>query len=205
MSRLGMFFQPLKTALLLFFLLTLLTGIIYPLFITGFANVFFPYRANGSLMVEKGVVKGSELIGQPFSAPHYFWGRLSATVPFPYNAAHSSGSNLGPLNPLLIEHAQERIDKLNQFNKDNSMPCPVDLVTSSGSGLDPHISPYAAYYQAVRIAKVRGVDESIINQIIRENTTLRLLGIFGEPHVNVLKLNLLLDEQVPMKTVNSTE
>jgi K+-transporting ATPase ATPase C chain len=183
--------QPALVALLLF---TLLTGVIYPLVITGIAQAAFPHQANGSLIVRDGQALGSELIGQPFDDPRYFWGRPSATSPFPYNAAASSGSNLGPGNTVLVEAAQSQIIALRAFDPQNSQPIPVDLVTSSGSGLDPHISIAAALYQARRVAKARGMSEHTVLTLIEKYTEGRQFGILGEPRVNILKLNLALDE-----------
>jgi K+-transporting ATPase ATPase C chain len=189
---------------LIFF--TVVTGILYPAVITGIAQVLFPYQANGSLMTDKnGNVIGSELIGQQFSNPAYFWGRLSATGPVPYNAAASSGSNYGPLNPALIGDGgtvQTRIKALHDVEAaagvDNTQPVPVDLVTASASGLDPDISPAAAMYQIPRVAKLRGIDPAELQQLVGEYTQGRILGILGEPRVNVLKLNLALDDHYPL-------
>jgi K+-transporting ATPase ATPase C chain len=168
--------------------------LIYPLLTTGIAQVVFPQQANGSLIVQAGQVVGSSLIGQPFDDPKYFWSRLSATGPFPYNAAASSGSNLGPLNPALFEMVQARIDALNAADPNNTRPIPVDLVTASGSGLDPHISPAAAEYQVERVARTRGIDVSTVQQLVAQHTETRSLGVLGEPRVNVLELNLALDD-----------
>jgi K+-transporting ATPase ATPase C chain len=172
-------------------LLTVLTGVIYPLTVTGLAQALFRDRANGSLISDNGEVVGSELIGQPFSDPRYFWGRLSATE---YDAAASSGSNYGPTNPALLEAIQARIDALKAVDPDNQEPIPVDLVTSSGSGLDPHISPAAALYQVPRVARYRGLSEEQVYALVARFTEGRQFYIFGEPRVNVLKLNLALDE-----------
>jgi potassium-transporting ATPase KdpC subunit len=174
--------------------LTMLTGVIYPTALTGIAQLFFPSQADGSLIEQDGQVVGSELIGQPFDDPKYFWGRLSATAPFPYNAAASSGSNLGPLNPALEEAVQARIDALQAPDPGNAIPIPVDLVTASGSGLDPHISIAAALYQLPRVARERGLSVDQVRLLVDENTEGRLLGLLGEPRVNVLQLNLALDE-----------
>ncbi len=173
--------------------MTALTGIVYPLVITGIAQVAFPGRANGSIVEENGKPVGSALIGQQFGGPGYFWGRPSATTPYPYNSASSSGSNLGPNNPDLIRAVQSRIDALRAADPGNRRPIPVDLVTSSASGLDPDISPAAAIYQAGRVARARGLDVAKVRDLIAENTRERFLGIFGEPAVNVLRLNLALD------------
>ncbi len=187
----------LRPAIVLFVLLTVLTGLIYPLLVTGIAQVVFPRQANGSLIMKDGQAIGSELIGQPFDDPKYFWGRLSATGPFPYNAAASSGSNLGPTNPALIAEVQGRIDALKAADPTNTQPIPVDLVTSSGSGLDPNISPAAALYQAPRVAMARGLDVAKVQALIAQYTEDRQLGILGEPRVNVLQLNLALDALKP--------
>jgi K+-transporting ATPase ATPase C chain len=172
-------------------LLTVLTGVIYPLTVTGLAQALFRDRANGSLISDNGEVVGSELIGQPFSDPRYFWGRLSATE---YDAAASSGSNYGPTNPALLEAIQARIDALKAVDPDNQELIPVDLVTSSGSGLDPHISPAAALYQVPRVARYRGLSEEQVYALVARFTEGRQFYIFGERRVNVLKLNVALDE-----------
>ncbi len=180
-------------------LLTVLTGLIYPLVITGIAQVVFPTQANGSLIMEHGVARGSTLIGQSFDEPRYFWGRLSATTPVPYTAFNadkltgSTGSNFGPLNPALVSTAQARIDALRAADPGNTAPIPVDLVTASGSGLDPDISPAAAEYQVARVARARGLSEDRVRQLGRAHTQGRDLGVLGEARVNVLELNLALD------------
>jgi K+-transporting ATPase ATPase C chain len=186
----------LRPALVSLVALTLITGLLYPLVVTGIAQVLFPRQANGSLILIDGKPVGSSLIGQPFDAPKYFWGRPSATSPFPYNAAASSGSNLGPTNDALIKAVQARIDALKTADPDNPLPLPVDLVTASGSGLDPHISPVAAEYQIRRIARVRGLDETDVRRLVAQHTEGRQFGVLGEPRVNVLELNLALDTHV---------
>lgn len=186
----------LRPALVSLAALTLITGFLYPLVVTGIAQVLFPRQANGSLIINDGKPVGSSLIGQPFDAPKYFWGRPSATSPFPYNAAASSGSNLGPTNDALIKAVQARIDALKTADPDNPLPLPVDLVTASGSGLDPHISPAAAEYQIRRIARVRGLDETDVRWLVAQHSEGRQLGVLGEPRVNVLTLNLALDRHV---------
>nr|WP_315598178.1 potassium-transporting ATPase subunit KdpC [uncultured Cupriavidus sp.] len=183
----------LRPALTVFVVLSVVTGLLYPGVVTGIARAVFPHQAAGSLIVKDGKTVGSELIGQPFSDPKYFWGRLSATAPMPYNAAASVGSNLGPTNPALTDAARARIDALHEADPDNKAAVPVDLVTASGSGLDPHISPAAAQYQAARVARLRGVSAEKIEALIAANTEGPGLGVFGEPGVNVLKLNLALD------------
>jgi K+-transporting ATPase ATPase C chain len=173
--------------------LTLLTGLLYPLLISGVA-LAFPEKANGSLIVKDGKVVGSTLIGQPFEAPKHFWSRLSATTPGAYNAASSAGSNLGPTNEALTKSAQARVDALMAADPENKAPIPIDLVTSSASGLDPHISPAAAEYQVHRVAKARGVPEERVRALVAKHTEGRDLGFLGEPRVDVLPLNLALDE-----------
>jgi K+-transporting ATPase ATPase C chain len=173
-------------------LLTVLTGVIYPLAVTGLAQALFRDQANGSLISDNGKVVGSELIGQSFSDYRYFWGRLSATE---YDAAASSGSNYGPTNPALLEAIQARIDALKEVDPDNQEPIPVDLVTASGSGLDPHISIAAAQYQIPRVARYRGLSEDEVSALVDRFTEGRQFGVLGEPRVNVLKLNLALDER----------
>jgi len=183
--------SQLRPALTLFLLLTVLTGIFYPLAVTAVAQTVFPAQANGSLLTVDGRTLGSELIAQPFDDPRYFWGRPSAAG---YNAAASSGSNLGTNNPALVNAVKERIAALKVADPDNTAPIPVDLVTASGSGLDPHLSVEAAYYQVARIAKTRGLDESIVRALVDQLTEPRQFFILGEPRVNVLKLNLALDQ-----------
>ena len=186
--------KQLRAAIIMLALMTVLTGLIYPAAITGIAQVIFPQQANGSLIVKNGQVVGSSLIGQSFDDPRYFWSRLSATAPFPYNASTSGGSNLGPTNGVLTQTVQSRIDALRKADPGNTAPVPVDLVTASGSGLDPHISPAAAEYQVARVARARNMDVAAVRQLVTQNTTGRFLGIIGEPVVNVLQLNLALDQ-----------
>ncbi len=184
----------LRPALVSLALLTLITGVAYPLVVTAIAKVAFPSQAGGSLITDKdGKVLGSRLIGQPFDDPKYFWGRPSATSPFPYNAASSSGSNQGPTNPALIKAVQDRVDALRAADPGNTAPVPVDLVTASASGLDPHISPAAAFYQVRRVAKARNLDEANVRDLVERHFEGRQLGFLGEPRVNVLALNLALD------------
>jgi K+-transporting ATPase ATPase C chain len=184
----------LRPAIVSLAIFTVLTGLLYPGLVTGLAQVLFPDQAGGSLIEDQaGVLVGSELIGQEFSDPAYFWGRPSATGPFPYNAAASSGSNYGPLSDDLLTAVQARIDALLAADLDNSSPIPVDLVTASGSGLDPHISPSAAEYQVARVARERGLPAEQVRQLVEEHTDGRTLGVFGEARVNVLELNLALD------------
>jgi K+-transporting ATPase ATPase C chain len=185
--------NQLKPALLSLVVLTVLTGVVYPLVVTGIAQIVFPAQANGSLIVKEGAVVGSELIGQPFDDPKYFWSRPSATGPMAYNGAVSSGSNMGPLNDDLATAVQSRIEALRAADPGNAAPVPIDLVTASGSGLDPHVSPAAARYQAARVARVRGIPEATVLALIAEHTTGRQLGVLGEPGVAVLPLNLALD------------
>lgn len=188
-------FAYLKPAVVLFALLTLLTGVAYPLLVTALAQGFFPVQANGSLLKSaNGQIIGSELIGQHFSDPKYFWGRPSATSPYPYNVAASSGSNLGPTNPALVDAVKTRIDTLKFADPDNHSKIPVDLVTSSASGLDPHISVAAAEFQIHRVANVRHLPEKRVRELVQEHTELRQWQVLGEPRVNVLKLNLAIDD-----------
>lgn len=184
--------RDLKSALLLFVALAVITGLIYPLAMTGIGQIVFPYQSNGSLLRVHGKVVGSALIGQYFREPRYFWSRPSATSPVPYNAGGSSASNLGPNNPELLQHVQKRVAALRQADPDAKGHIPVDLVTSSGSGLDPDISVAAALYQLPRVVKAGGIAENTLRRLIRDNTTEPLLGFIGEPVVNVLKLNLAL-------------
>ena len=182
-----------RPAISLFILLSLLTGLVYPLLVTAVAQAVFPAQANGSLLVRDGQVVGSRLIGQSFTAPRYFWSRPSATAPMSYNASLSGGSNLGPLNPALAAAVKARIATLRAADPGNSAPVPIDLVTSSGSGLDPHISRAAADYQVHRVARVRGLPEAWVQALVERHTEHALLGFIGEPRVNVLQINLALD------------
>lgn len=184
-----------RPALMLLLIMSAMTGVLYPAVMTVIAQTLFQTQANGSLIKDaQGRVKGSALIGQNFDETHYFWGRPSATVPFAYNAAASSGSNLGPTNPALIRAVSARIQVLKNAEPDNQKPVPVDLVTASASGLDPHISVAAAEYQLKRVAKVRQLSEPEILNLIKRHTEERQWWILGEPRVNVLKLNLALDD-----------
>ncbi len=185
----------LRPAITLFILLSLVTGIVYPFVVTGIARVVFAEQATGSLILKDGKAVGSALIGQNFTDPKYFWGRPSATGPYPYNATASSGSNQGPLNPALVDAVKARIDALRAADPGNAKPVPADLVTASASGLDPHISPDAAEYQAARVAKARGLPQSKVTALIDQHTEGRQWGLFGEPCINVLKLNRALDNE----------
>ena len=185
--------KQLRPAFVAFVLMTVLTGVLYPLLVTGVAQVFFPAQANGSLLVQDGKPVGSSLIGQPFDDPKYFWSRLSATSPQPYNAASSSGSNQGPLSDTLLDAVRGRLDALKTADPTNPLPVPVDLVTASGSGLDPNISPAAARYQVGRVARERGLSEATVQGLVARHTRGRQWGILGEPVVDVLSLNLALD------------
>jgi K+-transporting ATPase ATPase C chain len=182
-----------RPALSLFVLLTALTGVAYPLLVTGAAKIAFPDQAAGSLVVKDGKTVGSSLIGQNFADPKYFWGRPSATAPMAYNGTGSSGSNLGPLNPALVDAVKGRVDALKAADPGNTALVPVDLVTASASGLDPHISVAAAEYQATRVARVRGMAPEAVRKLVERHTEGRPLGFLGEPRVNVLALNLALD------------
>jgi K+-transporting ATPase ATPase C chain len=182
-----------RSAIVMLLLMTVLTGVAYPLVVTGLAQVLFPSQANGSLIVKDGKPIGSTLIGQSYDDPKYFWGRPSATSPQPNNGTSSSGSNLGPTNPALTDAVKQRIDALHAADPGNTAAVPVDLVTASGSGLDPEISPAAAAYQVSRVAKVRGLSESQVRAMVSMATTGRQFGMLGEPRVNVLQLNLALD------------
>ena len=189
--------ENLRPALVMLLLLALVTGLAYPLMVTAIGQIAFPRQASGSLIVIDGQTAGSELIGQPFDDPRYFWGRPSATAPAPYNAAASAGSNLGPSNDALVHAIQARIDALHAANAAlgvaNLAPVPVDLVTSSGSGLDPDISPAAAEWQVGRVARARNLSDQQIRSLVAQNTQNRQFGLLGEARVNVLKLNLALD------------
>ncbi|RQS07630.1 potassium-transporting ATPase subunit KdpC [Burkholderia sp. Bp9002] len=182
-----------RPLVVLFVVLTAVTGLAYPAVMTVFGQLVFPSQANGSLVERDGKVVGSALIGQQFDAPKYFWGRLSATSPMPYNAGGSGGSNLGPLNPSLADQVKARIAALRDAGTDLSKPVPVDLVTASASGLDPEITPAAAAYQVERVAKARNLSPDAVAQLVAGNTSARQFGVLGEPRVNVLKLNLALD------------
>ena len=184
-----------KPAVLLLLLLTLLTGVIYPLVVTAFAQLFYADKANGSLIYDtKEQAVGSALIGQSFTQAKYFWGRASATAPYPYNAAASSGSNLGPTNPALMVAVNARVKTLQAADPTNKAAVPVDLVTASASGLDPHISLAAAKYQLKRVAKARNMDENKLRELVNAHTETRQWFVFGEPRINVLQLNLTLDQ-----------
>ncbi len=186
--------SQLRPALTLFVLLTVLTGGLYPLVVTGIGQAFFPRQAAGSLIEHNGQIVGSSLIGQTFSEPQYFWGRPSATSPMPYNAANSGGSNQAPTNPALLDAVRDRIDALKSADPENPLPVPVELVTASGSGLDPHISLAAARYQAARVARARQLPVEAVNAAMERHTEGPLFGLIGQPRVNVLALNLDLDQ-----------
>ena len=190
----NMMLQSLRPALVLFVILTIITGVAYPLITTGIGQLLLPKEASGSLIEKDGKVIGSTLIGQNFTEPQYFWGRPSATGPYPNNAASSSGSNLGPLNPALAEAVKNRVAALKAADPDNTLPIPVDLVTTSASGLDPHISPAAALYQVGRVAKARGLSAESVEKLVGESIEGRQWGVLGEPRVNVLLLNVALDK-----------
>lgn len=189
----------LRPALVVFAALSLVTGLAYPFLTSGLAAAVFPHEAAGSLIKQGDKVVGSTWIGQSFTSPQYFWGRPSATAPMPYNAAASGGSNLGPRNPALAEAIQARIAALKAADPDNPEPVPVDLVTTSGSGLDPHISPAAAAYQAARVARARNLQRAQVDTLIQAHTDRPLLGVLGDPVVNVLELNLALDKLGPAR------
>ncbi|CEK10412.1 potassium-transporting ATPase subunit KdpC [Legionella hackeliae] len=187
-------FKQLKSAAILLIILTLVTGVIYPLAVTGIAQLFFPWKANGSLIKQENKVVGSLLIGQLFEAPQYFWGRPSATMPYPYNALNSSGSNLGPSNPAFFNAVNARVARLHENDPTNERLIPVDLVTASGSGLDPEISLLAALYQVPRVARARNKSETDIEALINRLVKNRTMLVLGEPRINVLELNLALDK-----------
>jgi K+-transporting ATPase ATPase C chain len=190
--------KHLKPAFLMLLIWTVLAGVAYPLAVTGLAQLVFPAQANGSLILDgNGKPLGSRLIGQAFAEPGHFWGRPSATAPYPNNAAASSGSNLGPTNPALLEAVRSRVHALQNADPGNAQPVPVDLVTASASGLDPHISPAAAEYQISRVARARRMDAGKLRALVAEHTEQRQWGLLGEPRVNVLELNLALDGLVP--------
>lgn len=188
-----MFVRLIRPAVSLLALMTVLLGIVYPLVITGVAQVAFPRKAEGSLIYQNGKLIGSELIGQSFSDPKYFWGRPSATTPQPYNGLASTGSNLGPLNPALLDAVKANAKALHDADPDNRQPIPVDLVAASASGLDPDISPAAAQYQAARVARARNLALAPVETLIKAHEQQRLFGLIGEPRINVLELNLALD------------
>ncbi len=189
--------KQIKPAIIMLLVWTVITGMLYPLMVTGLSQLFFPKQANGSLIMDANAkIIGSELIGHAFSDPRYFWGRPSATSPYPYNAAASSGSNLGPTNPALAEAVKARIQGLKAVDPENQQPLPVDLVTASASGLDPHISPAAANYQISRVAKARNMTRVKLRALVETHTEPRQWLLLGEPRVNVLSLNLALDEAV---------
>lgn len=192
-----MWTEELRPAIVALVALSLVTGVAYPLLVTAIAQVAFPAEANGSLIERDGKTLGSRLVGQPFSDPKYFWSRPSATAPVPYNAGASSGSNQGPVSPALADVVKARLAALRAADPEQTRPVPVDLVTASGSGLDPHISPAAADYQVPRVARVRGVSEEKLRALVAEHTEDRQLGILGEPRVNVLTLNLALESVAP--------
>lgn len=186
-------------------ILTLVTGVAYPLAVTLVAQVVFPARANGSVIVRDGRVVGSELVGQSFDAPEYFWGRLSATTPAPYNAGASTGSNVGPTNPALVDAAKARIKALRDADPEATGPIPVDLVTASGSGLDPHVGVAAAKFQIRRVAKARGIGDAKVAQLVDAHTEAPTLGLLGEARINVVALNLALDRDYPRSTSDRLE
>lgn len=199
-------FSHFRPALSLLVVMTIITGAIYPALITVIAQTVFPFQANGSRIYVDDKLVGSELIGQQFNRPEYFWSRLSATSPTPYNAASSSGSNLGPMNPVLIDNARARIEQLRSAKdsaSDTVATVPVDLVTASGSGLDPHISPAAAEFQLARVAAARNLSPEVVREQVLEHTQSRQLGVLGEPRVNVLMLNLALDHIAPQPPLSS--
>jgi K+-transporting ATPase ATPase C chain len=185
--------RELRPAIVLLVILSVITGLLYPALVTGIAQLVFPRQANGSLIEQDGKAVGSVLIGQPFADPKHFWSRASGTSPYPYNASSSSGTNQGPTNPALTDAVTARIKALKDADPDNKLPIPADLVTASGSGLDPHISPAAAEYQVSRVAKARSLDPAKVRDLVAQHTESRQLGFLGEPRVNVLELNFALD------------
>jgi K+-transporting ATPase ATPase C chain len=187
------FIRQFRTAFMLLVFFTIVTGVLYPAIVTGIAQCFFPRQANGSIITQANLAVGSELIGQSFTDPKYFWGRPSATTPYAYNAEASSGSNLGPMNPDFLAAVKQRMQTLQLADRVNKLPVPVDLVTASASGLDPEISPIAARYQVYRIAKARNLAVNTVETLIFTTTKKRFLGVLGEPRINVLQLNLALD------------
>ena len=186
--------RQLRPTLVIFVAMTLLTGVVYPLAVSAVAWTLFPTPTAGNLIVKDGKIIGSRLIGQPFQSDKYFWSRPSATGPYPYNAGVSSGSNLGPINPALIDAVKGRVATIREKHPDQTGDVPIDLVTASGSGLDPHISPAAAYYQVERVAAARNLKPDVVRQLVEQHVESRTLGILGEPRVNVLLLNLALDD-----------
>lgn len=194
-----------RAAVVVFLFLSLITGVAYPLAVTGIGQTLFPRQAQGSLLEQDGILLGSELIGQSFEGPMYFWGRLSATAPVPYNGAASGGSNLGPTNPALFDAVKTRVAALREADPDNHSLVPVDLVTSSASGLDPHISLAAAEYQTARVARAREMPVDDVREIVKKHTLGRSLALFGEPRVNVLLVNLELDRRAAARTSDPTE
>lgn len=191
-------FSQLRPAVVLLAAFTVVTGVVYPAVVTGLAQAIFPAQANGSRIEQAGQVRGSSLIGQPFAEARYFWSRPSATGPMPYNGAASTGSNLGPTNPALLPTVRDRVAALREADPENAtIPVPVDLVTTSGSGLDPHISPAAAYYQVHRVARLRQLPEARVRALVEKQVEGRTIGFLGEPRVNVVELNLALDELAP--------
>ncbi|BEV17073.1 potassium-transporting ATPase subunit KdpC [Herbaspirillum sp. DW155] len=197
--------HPLRPAITLFILLGVLLGGLYPLLVTGLAQAFFPHQANGSLIERQGQLVGSELIGQNFTSPAYFWGRPSAAGTFPNNGLASGGSNLGPTNPALKQAAEDRAKALQEADPGNKSAIPMDLLTASASGLDPHISPAAAAYQVARVARVRGMTVQQVRDLVHANSEAPQWGLFGEPRVNVLKLNLALDAAAPMPRTDAKQ
>jgi len=190
--------RTLRSSLMMLLVMTVITGIAYPLLVTALSQVVFPRAANGSLVTSGGKTVGSELVGQAFTSPRYFWSRPSATSPFPYNAAASSGANLGPTNQALLDRVQKEVARLREAHPGSTGPIPADLVTTSGSGLDPEISPAAAYFQVQRVATARGASPEAVRRVVDEHLHGRDLGFLGEPRVNVLLLNLALDETFPV-------